>query len=59
MSHYLIRKKAEMIGDTNADVVVTICPFCQIHIKDSLDNAGLNDIRVMNILELFELAYEE
>ncbi len=52
-------KKAEMIKDTDADAVITICPFCQIHIKDSLNDAGLDDIKVMNILELLELAYEK
>lgn len=57
LANSLGKKKAEMIKDTNADAVITICPFCQIHIKDSLDNVGLNDIKVMNILELLELAY--
>lgn len=59
LANSLGEKKAEMIKDTCSDAVVTICPFCQIHIKDSLDNAGLDDIKVMNILELLELAYDE
>jgi fumarate reductase (CoM/CoB) subunit B len=50
-------KKAKMIGKLDVDAVVTICPFCQIHIKDSLEKAGLVNIKVLNILELLDMAY--
>lgn len=53
------RKKADMIRDLDVDAVVTICPFCQLHIRDSLELAGLGDVRVMNILELLDLAYSD
>ncbi|MBC7111040.1 MAG: succinate dehydrogenase/fumarate reductase iron-sulfur subunit [Methanothermobacter sp.] len=53
------RKKADMIRELDVDAVVTICPFCQLHIRDSLDLAGLENVRVMNILELLDLAYSD
>lgn len=53
------KKKAEMIEKLDVDAVVTICPFCQIHIKDSLQKEGLSDIKVLNILELLDLAYNQ
>lgn len=53
------RKKADMIRELDVDAVVTICPFCQLHIRDSLDLAGLEKVRVMNILELLDLAYSD
>ncbi|MDI9618971.1 fumarate reductase (CoM/CoB) subunit TfrB [Methanothermobacter sp.] len=53
------RKKAEMIRKLNVDAVITICPFCQLHIKDSLEKEGLGDVKVMNILELLDMAYSD
>ncbi|MDI6643721.1 MAG: succinate dehydrogenase/fumarate reductase iron-sulfur subunit [Methanobacteriaceae archaeon] len=52
------KSKAEMIKNLDVDAVITVCPFCEYHIKDSLEKAGLSDIKVMNILKLLELAYE-
>lgn len=54
----LASEKAKMIDETGADAVVTICPFCQNNLKDGLNNEGLEDVEVMNILELLEKAYE-
>ncbi len=51
-------KKAKMIGKLDVDAVVTICPFCQIHIQDSLNKEGLSHIKVLNILELLNMAYD-
>ncbi|WP_321211630.1 fumarate reductase (CoM/CoB) subunit TfrB [Methanothermobacter sp. DP] len=53
------KKKAEMIRKLNVDAVITICPFCQLHIKDSLEKEGLGDVKVMNILELLDMAYSD
>ncbi|MGB9838225.1 fumarate reductase (CoM/CoB) subunit TfrB [Methanothermobacter sp.] len=53
------RKKAEMIRKLNVDAVITICPFCQLHIRDSLEKEGLGDVKVMNILELLDMAYSD
>lgn len=47
-----------MIKKLDVDAVITICPFCQLHIKDSLEREGIENIKVMNILELLDLAYE-
>jgi fumarate reductase (CoM/CoB) subunit B len=52
------KKKAEMIKKLDVDAVISICPFCQIHIKDSLRKEGLENIEVLNILELLERAYD-
>ena len=51
--------KAEMIKETGADAVVTICPFCQKNLTDGLNASGASDIKVMHILELLQKAYDE
>ncbi|MGC9516622.1 MAG: fumarate reductase (CoM/CoB) subunit TfrB [Methanomicrobiales archaeon] len=52
------KTKAEMIKKLDVDAVITICPFCEYHIKDSLEKEGLSDIKVLNILKLLEIAYD-
>ena len=47
-----------MIKDTEADAVITICPFCQLNIQDGLNAIGCEDIKCMHILELLDKAYE-
>lgn len=54
----LSKAKAEMIKDTGADAVITICPFCQRNLTDGLNDMGEENIKVMHILELLEKAYE-
>lgn len=49
------KRKVDMIKDLNVDAVVTICPFCEYHIRDSLKKEGL-DIDVLNILKLLQMA---
>jgi fumarate reductase (CoM/CoB) subunit B len=51
------KRKAEMIKKLDVDAVITICPFCEYNIKDSLEKEGL-DIEVLNILKLLEMAYD-
>jgi fumarate reductase (CoM/CoB) subunit B len=53
----LAKRKADMIKKTDADTVVTICPFCQYNIQDGLNKEGLEHIKVMNILELLKKSY--
>jgi len=53
------KKKVEMIKKLNVDAVVTICPFCQYNIQDSLNNEGLSNIKVMNILEVLKMVYAD
>lgn len=36
------KRKAESIKETGADIVVTGCPSCQMHISDILNHAGHN-----------------
>ena len=50
-------KKVDMVKDLGVDAVVTICPFCEYNIKDSLEKAGLKNVKVLNILKLLEMAY--
>lgn len=58
IAYSLGERKAKNIKEADVDVVITICPFCQYHILDSLENYGIDDVKVMNILELVEMAYE-
>ncbi len=51
------KTKADMIKELDVDAVVTICPFCEYHIRDSLQKEGL-DIEVLNILKLLQMAYD-
>ena len=51
------KKKAHMVEDVAADAVVTICPFCEYNIRDSLEAEGLGNIEVLNLLKLLEKAY--
>ncbi|MDL2246462.1 succinate dehydrogenase/fumarate reductase iron-sulfur subunit [Methanobrevibacter sp. OttesenSCG-928-K11] len=53
----LSKSKAEMIKDTGAEAVITICPFCQYNLQDGLDEIGLTNVKSMNILELLQKAY--
>jgi fumarate reductase (CoM/CoB) subunit B len=52
------KKKVDMVKDLGVDAVVTICPFCEYNIKDSLEKAGMENVKVMNILKLLEMAYD-
>ena len=54
----LSKAKAEMIKDTNAEAVITICPFCQRNLQDGLDDINEEKVKVMHILELLEKSYE-
>ena len=54
----LAKSKAEMIEDTGAEAVITICPFCELNLQDGLDAIGRDDIKSMHILELLNKAYE-
>ncbi len=51
------KKKVDMVKDLGVDAVVTICPFCEYNIKDSLEKAGVKNVKVLNILKLLEMAY--
>lgn len=55
----LSKDKAEMVRDTGAEILTTICPFCQNNLKDGLESIGLENIEVMNLIELLKRAYAE
>ncbi|MEA4957616.1 Lactate utilization protein A [bioreactor metagenome] len=52
------KKKAEMVEKLDVDAVISICPFCQYNIQDALNKEGMDNIKVMNILELLKMAYD-
>ena len=54
----LSKAKADMIKDTGADAVITICPFCQRNLQDGLNDINEENIKTMHILELLEKSYE-
>jgi len=51
------KKKVDMVKDLGVDAVVTICPFCEYNIKDSLEKEEIKNVKVLNILKLLEMAY--
>jgi glycolate oxidase iron-sulfur subunit len=59
LEHYDISKKVNdqkvaRILETGADIVVTSCPACIMHIQDGLVRNGRDDIEVMHITELLK-----
>ncbi|KZX16858.1 lactate utilization protein A [Methanobrevibacter cuticularis] len=52
------KKKVEMIKKLDVDAVLSICPFCQYNIQDALTKEGLENVKVMNILELLKMSYD-
>ena len=54
----LASERAKLIEKTGAEIVTTICPFCQTNITDGLKEEGLDDIEVINLIELLARAYE-
>ena len=55
----LAKDKAEMVKATGADYVTTICPFCQINIQDGLNEIGLENVKILNLIQLLKMAYDE
>ncbi|MDR2873911.1 MAG: succinate dehydrogenase/fumarate reductase iron-sulfur subunit [Methanobrevibacter sp.] len=53
----LSKEKVELVKKVDVDAVITICPFCQYNIQDGLNEEGLNNVSVMNILELLKKSY--
>lgn len=52
------KKKADMINKLDVNAVITICPFCEYHIRDSLQKEG-HDTDVLNLLTLLQMAYSQ
>lgn len=53
----LADEKVEMIDKLDVDYMVTICPFCEYNIQDSLNKKESNT-SVINMMELLNKAYE-
>lgn len=51
LSTEIARKKAENIKNSGADVVVTACPGCMVHLRDGLHRFGV-DTKVAHVVEL-------
>ncbi|MFQ5901224.1 MAG: (Fe-S)-binding protein, partial [Thermodesulfobacteriota bacterium] len=51
LSMEINREKTEAIKETGADIVVTACPGCIIHLRDGLHRAGF-DTEVRHVVEL-------
>ena len=54
----LADEKVEMIDKLDVDYVVTICPFCEYNIGDSLKKKN-SKTSVINMMELLNKAYED
>jgi len=47
--------RVEMAKEAGADVIVTACPFCLIHIEDGIKTSGMEgEIQVMDLVELID-----
>ena len=51
LSTEIARKKAENIKNSGADVVITACPGCMVHLRDGLHRFGV-DVKVAHVVEL-------
>ena len=47
--------RVEMAKEAGANVIVTACPFCLIHIEDGIKTSGLEgEMVVMDLVELID-----
>lgn len=51
LSMEIAQRKAENIGNSGADVVVTACPGCMVHLRDALHRFGVK-AKVAHVVEL-------
>ncbi len=54
----LAKEKSKLIEKTGADIVTTICPFCQTNLKEGLEEIEREDIEVLNLIQLLKRAYK-
>jgi len=50
------KERLAQAGDTGADVLITACPKCQIHLKCAQKNAENNDVCQIEIQDICDLA---
>jgi len=54
------QKRLDMALDAGADLIVTACPFCLIHLEDAVKTRNLEGrIRVTDLMELVSSTIEE
>jgi fumarate reductase (CoM/CoB) subunit B len=59
LSDIVAKKKGEFIGESNAQAVVTTCPWCQLNIEEGLQNIPEEKRpKVLNLTEILEMAYK-
>ena len=57
LAEELADEKVENIEALDVDYVVTVCPFCERNIQDSIDKKE-SDKSVINLMELLNEAYQ-
>jgi Fe-S oxidoreductase len=56
----MAQKRLDMALDTGADLIVTACPFCLIHLEDAVKTRNMEGrIKVTDLMELFSSTIEE
>ena len=50
------KERLAQAAGTGADILVTACPKCQIHLKCAQKNAENNDVCQIEIRDLFDMA---
>lgn len=50
------RERLDQAGATGADILVTVCPKCQIHLKCAQETAEKNDVCQIEIQDIFQMA---
>ncbi len=57
LSMKILDRKMENLKDSQAEIIVTACPGCEIQLAQGIKRANLN-VRLMHIVELLAEAYE-
>jgi Fe-S oxidoreductase len=52
--------RVQMAAEAGADVIVTACPFCLVHIEDGIKTSGLEkELSVIDLTELIDRHLED
>jgi fumarate reductase (CoM/CoB) subunit B len=57
MSILMGRRKGEYVIDAEVEACVTQCPFCYIQLRDMLNQLGYEQIKVLDLADLFQMSY--
>lgn len=50
--------KVDMIKETGAEAIVTVCPYCQLQFRDLINRGSLRDMKVINVVNLLANSYK-